>query len=48
MDILTLSYRLVGVDGFNYAAMSESRDNPPTFVVFKGDKQVGYGTFEYG
>ena len=45
---LTLKYRLVDSIGNEYASMNNRRDNPPVFAVYKGDKQVGSGKFEYG
>jgi hypothetical protein len=47
-SVLTLGYKLVDASGNEYGALDGRRDNPPTFVVYKGDKQVGSGTFEYG
>lgn len=43
--ILQLSYDLAGVGGENYAVMRSAR---PAFTVFKGDKKVGSGEFEFG
>jgi hypothetical protein len=45
---LTLKYRLVDSIGNEYASINNRRDNPPVFAVYKGDKQVGSGKFEYG
>ncbi|MHC4395689.1 MAG: hypothetical protein ACYS1A_08540 [Planctomycetota bacterium] len=45
-DILVLSYELVGLGGESYS--SRDRTKPPTFAVYKGDKKIGSGSFEYG
>ena len=45
---MTLKYRLVDSIGNVYARLNDRRDNPPGFVAYKGDKQVGSGKFEYG
>lgn len=47
-SLLTLGYKLVDANGNEYGSLDGRRDNPPGFVVYKGDKQVGSGTFEYG
>jgi hypothetical protein len=47
-SVLTFGYKLVDAIGNEYGSLQGSRDNPPGFVVYKGDKQVGSGTFEYG
>ncbi len=47
-NVLTLGYKLVDPIGNEYGSLQGRRDNPPGFVVYKGDKQVGSGTFEYG
>jgi len=44
--VLTLDYQLLGIGGENY--VRDDRDNPPTFTVYKGDKKIASGTFEYG
>ncbi|MHC4214073.1 MAG: hypothetical protein ACYSWP_11940 [Planctomycetota bacterium] len=47
-NVLTLGYKLVDAIGNEYGSLYGSRDNPPGFVVYKGDKQLSSGTFEYG
>jgi len=44
--ILRLSYELRGVGGETYTSGDRSR--PPTFAVYKGQKQVASGKFEFG
>lgn len=44
--ILTLGYELRGIGGGEYT--DAGRENAPGFVVYKGDKQVGSGKFEFG
>jgi hypothetical protein len=41
-----LGYELKGVGGEMYT--SENQATPPEFAVYKGDKKVGGGQFEYG
>jgi hypothetical protein len=45
-SVLKLDYTLVDAAGRKYSPGTTSA--PPTFNVFKGDRQVGSGTFEYG
>ena len=44
--ILRLSYELRGVGGETYTGGDRSK--PPTFAVYKGQKQIASGQFEYG
>jgi hypothetical protein len=44
--ILALSYELSGIGGENY--VRDDRSSPPTFTVYKRDKKIASGTFEYG
>lgn len=44
--ILKLDYKLTGQGGENYS--SSDRENAPAFVVYKGDKQIASGKFEFG
>jgi hypothetical protein len=44
--ILRLSYDLLGVGGESYTG--GDRSTPPTFTVYKGDKQITSGQFEFG
>jgi len=43
---LVLNYELLGVGGEKYTRVD--RSNPPTFVVYKGDRKIASGKFEYG
>ena len=43
---LELSYKLQGIGGENYS--EQRREKAPQFRVFKGDVQIGSGTFAYG
>jgi hypothetical protein len=48
---LRLDYRLVGVGGETYQIYqmaNENRSHPPEFAVFKGDKKIASGKFEFG
>jgi hypothetical protein len=44
--VLALDYKLVGMGGESYTNFDRSK--PPTFTVYKGDKKIASGTFEYG
>ncbi|UCC99149.1 MAG: hypothetical protein JSW66_04535 [Phycisphaerales bacterium] len=44
--ILQLSYDLRGVGGETY--MGGDRSKPPTFAVYRGQKKIASGKFEYG
>jgi len=45
---LSLNYRLLGGGGENYQLTPVNRDRPPRFVVYKGDKAIHSGRFEFG
>ncbi len=44
---LELAYSLVGVGGETYAAVRNAGKRP-AFVVYKGDREIGAGEFEFG
>jgi len=44
---LSLNYRLKGVGG-DYRLAYQDRSHPPEFMVYRGDKKVASGRFEYG
>jgi len=44
--VLQFSYKLVGADGKEYT--SRNRENTPKFAVYRGDKEIGSGTFRFG
>ena len=43
-----LRYERLGIGGESYENVETDYANPPRFVVCKGDKEVGAGTFQYG
>ena len=45
---LRLDYRLVGAGGATYQMVEQNRAHPPEFAVFKGDKKIASGNFEFG
>ncbi len=45
---LRLSYRLVGVGQEPYEFRDDSRENPPRYAIYEGDRKVASGKFEYG
>lgn len=45
---LRLDYRLVGAGGETYQLANENRSHPPQFAIFKGDKKIASGNFEFG
>ena len=44
--ILWLSYELLGAGGETYTG--GDRSNPPTFAVYKGQRRIASGKFEFG
>lgn len=44
--ILRLSYDLLGAGGEAYT--TGDRSKPPTFAIYKGQKQIASGKFEFG
>ena len=45
-SLLVLDYELQGVGGETYT--SGDRSKPPKFTVYKGDKEIASGQFEFG
>jgi hypothetical protein len=45
---LYMDYRLVGVGGMTYQAANQGANQAPEFVVFKADKKIASGKFEFG
>lgn len=45
---LNMDYRLIGVGGLAYELANQDRSHPPEFAVFKADKKIASGKFEYG
>jgi hypothetical protein len=46
-NALQLSYNLTDVGGYSYTS-GQRTDKPPTFTIYKGDKEIASGSFEYG
>jgi hypothetical protein len=46
--VLQFSYKLVGADEKEYTSRNRNAENAPKFAVFKGDKEIGSGTFKFG
>ena len=44
-QLLAMDYRLIGVAGEGYR---NDRRYPPTFAVYKGDKEIASGKFQFG
>jgi hypothetical protein len=44
--VLVLDYKLLGAGGESYT--NRDRSKPPTFTIYRGDKQVASGKFEFG
>jgi hypothetical protein len=44
--VLVLDYKLLGAGGESYAG--KDRSKPPSFAIYKGDKEIASGTFEFG
>jgi len=47
-NVLTLKYKLVGVDGCSYESLRGRGDSAPTFAVYKKGNEIFSGKFEYG
>lgn len=45
-NLLILNYELLGVGGHRY--VRGSRAKPPQFTIYKGDRKITSGSFEYG
>lgn len=45
---LRMAYQLVGAGGEAYQLANQDRSRPPEFAVFKGDKKIASGKFEFG
>jgi hypothetical protein len=45
---LRLDYRLVGAGGKTYQLANQDRSKPPEFAIYKGDKKIASGRFEFG
>ena len=45
---LQLNYRLIGAGGATYQSVNQDRSKPPEFAIYKGDKEIASGNFEFG
>jgi len=45
---LRLDYRLVGAGGGTYLLANQDRSKPPQFAIYRGDKKIASGNFEFG
>ncbi len=45
---LSLNYELVGAGGLVYRLVRQDRTQPPEFTIYRGDKRVASGKFEFG
>jgi hypothetical protein len=45
---LRLDYRLVGAGGQTYQLARQDRSKPPEFAIYKGEKKIASGAFEFG
>jgi hypothetical protein len=43
-----MDYRLLGADGVTYQLANQDRSQPPGFAIYKGEKKVVSGKFEFG
>ncbi len=47
-SIMSLTYELVGQGGECYDIRQDLQDRSPAFAVYRGDRKVGSGDFEFG
>jgi hypothetical protein len=45
---LRMDYLVLGAGGQVYQLASQDRSHPPEFAIFKGEKKIASGTFEFG
>lgn len=45
---LRLDYRLLGAGGMTYQLANQNRSHPPEFAIYKGERQIASGSFEFG
>jgi hypothetical protein len=45
---LSLNYQLVGAGGTVYQLLGQDRSKPPRFAIYRGDKRIASGKFEFG
>ncbi len=46
--MLDLNYILKGVGGEKYSVVNPDRNNPPKYSIYRGDRLLGTGGFEFG
>ena len=47
-NVCRLDYGLLGIEGIKYESLGGSIDNTPSFIVYKGDKKIAFGSFVFG
>ncbi len=47
-QVLRMDYRLIGAGGAAYQLANQDRSKPPKYAVYKGDRAINTGTFEFG
>lgn len=47
-QMLVLDYRLLGAGGHSYRLLRTPNDKPPRFAVYRGNRKIASGNFEYG
>lgn len=47
-QVLRMDYRLIGAGGAAYQLASQDRSKPPKYAVYKGDRAINTGAFEFG
>jgi hypothetical protein len=45
---LRLDYKLVGAGGASYRLVNQDSSKPPEFAIYKGDRKIASGKFEFG
>jgi hypothetical protein len=45
---LNLQYRLVGAGGETYQPLRQDPNEPPRFTIYRGEKEIASGKFEFG
>ena len=45
---LRLDYKLIGAGGASYRLVNQDSSKPPEFAIYKGDRKIASGKFEFG
>ena len=45
---LRLDYKLIGAGGATYQLVKHDTSKPPEFAIYKGDRKIASGKFEFG